>query len=476
MTTFTVRAYWLALALVPILGCGTPASSNGTDAAPQSSANINLIFVVSEDRNFNASDDFNPVTANLTSKGLQRALLLAPYLQETILGNNNANGIYALEPMTHLQTANQYPDMVAIETIQQFALLNQISLPQSPLGSTLYKANSFPINVSYANGQTIPGVAPPLIVSPGCQGLDFTDQNGDNEMLIASILSYGTPGYFVFSAPWETVQDVLNKVNASRKFNLSLPSIYQGPNTIYALSVSTSGTASLTTYDSNLTPPSSDPVLPAHGISSAACSKSQFHIVVNTPTPPVSNTNETMYLIRHAEAHPTPGWDDGNYVAAGQWRALDLPIALKGKISPDEVYSIDPAQAGPSGNLDFSYVRPALTVAPYAIVNNLPYHLAAGFALNDISDVTQNTIDFFFSSTQFSNRKILLAWEHEHLPPLVNALLKSYGSNQTVPSWPQDDYDSVWKVSLDNSGNLSVDNSICEGIDSSTLPKTAPMF
>jgi hypothetical protein len=444
--------------------------------SPQPATNINLIFVVTEDQSFNDSGDFNPVTANLTNKGLQRALLLAPYLQKAVLGNNNANGIYALEPMTHLQTANDYPDMVALETIQQFAVMNQISLPQSTLSPILYKANSFPINVSYAIGQSIAGVAPPFDSCQGCQGLDFNDQNNDNEYLIQSILSFGTPGYFVFSAPWETVQDILTKLNTAKGYNLSLPSAYQGPNYVYALSVTTSGSASLTTYNSNLDPSSSYPTLPPHVINSAVCRLPHFNISASTPTPPLSNTNETMYLIRHAEAHPTSGWEDGNYVAAGQWRAIDLPIALSGKITPDEVYSIDPAQSGGAGNLDFSYVRPSLTVAPYAIANHVPYHLAAGFELDDLANVTQNTINFFFDNPQFSNHKILLAWEHEHYPPLVNALLAMYGSSQTVAAWPQDDYDSIWTVRLDSAGNLTVDNSLCEGIDSATLPKTAPQF
>jgi hypothetical protein len=117
-----------------------------------------------------------------------------------------------------------------------------------------------------------------------------------------------------------------------------------------------------------------------------------------------------------------------------------------------------------------------LTVAPYAIANNLPYFLVADFELDDVSNVTPNTINFFFGSSQFSNHKILLAWEHEHYPPLINALLKMYGSSQTVAAWPQDDYDSIWTVRLDSSGNLTVDNSLCEGIDSATLPKTAPQF
>ncbi len=64
--------------------------------------------------------------------------------------------------------------------------------------------------------------------------------------------------------------------------------------------------------------------------------------------PAGTNTNETVYWVRHAEAHPTSWWEEGNYVGAGQWRALDLPNALRGKIKPDQVYSIDPAQVIPS--------------------------------------------------------------------------------------------------------------------------------
>jgi hypothetical protein len=190
----------------------------------------------------------------------------------------------------------------------------------------------------------------------------------------------------------------------------------------------------------------------------------------------VKNTNETLYLIRHAEAHPIPTWENGNYVAQGQWRSLALPAALKGKIAPDQVYSIDPAQVVPSGYFGWSYVRPSLTIQPYAIANNLPYNLVANFELDDTTTVTQNTIDFFFNEPQFSNHKILLAWEHEHFPPLVSALLKIYGSSQTAPAWASGDYDSIWTVTIDANGNLTANNALCEGISMATLPETPPQF
>jgi len=470
-----------ALLLIPLAGCGAPSSPvapdpAAPDPAPLASGNINLIFVVSEDLNNNQSGDINPVTANLTGQGLGRALMMGSYLQEKVLGNQNVTGIYALEPMTHLQTTDNYPDMVALETVQQFAMLNVATLDESPAGPALVAANSFPINVGYAQGQTVPDVAAPLNACASCQGIDFTDQNSDNESLIKTVIDYGDPGYFVFSAPWKTTQNLLAAANAAHSYGLTLPSSYQGPNFVYAVSITPSGTASLTTFNSTLNPPPTFPALPPPALAGALCSLPAFNISAPSSHPPVTNTNETLYLMRHAEAHPTLAWEDGNYVAAGQWRALDLPNALRGKISPDQVYSIDPAQTMPSGLSGWSYVRPSLTVEPYAIANNLPYHLVSDFELDDPFTIDTNTIDFFFDNPQFSNHKILLAWEHEHFPPLVNALLKIYGSSQTVAAWPSGDYDSIWTITIDSVGNLKVDNATCEGISSTAIPPSAPQF
>jgi len=63
---------------------------------------------------------------------------------------NNVTGIYALEPMTHFADRKQLPRMAALETIQQFALLNQIALPNESDGLTQFTGNSYPLNTSYA--------------------------------------------------------------------------------------------------------------------------------------------------------------------------------------------------------------------------------------------------------------------------------------------------------------------------------------
>ncbi len=511
--TFT-RVVLGTLLISPLIGCG---GSSGSDApAPLSSQNINLIFVLSPDLTYAANGDINPVTANLTNQGLNRSLKMATYLKTQVLGNQNVTGIYAVAPMTHLQTANNLPDLASISAIQQFAMLNQITLP----AGAAQPANSFPLNVSYAAGMLLPtGVAEPyagLLPCPACQGLDFSNSGGNNDALVARIVAAKTTGFHVFSAPWETASAMLTNINKLYGSSLEMPSGYVGPNQVYAVAITPSGSASLVTYNSHLTPAATAPVLPAalpQTTCTAQMQKFSFSITVGQPysqtldgvtttgasnalavKPTGINTNQTMYMIRHAEAHPTSSFDDGNYVAAGQWRALGLADALRGKISPDLVMSIDPAQvAGMPNNPNmYSYVRTDMTAEPYAIANNLPFYLVASFSLMDVdysnlpaslatSQSVINATNYFFMGGNYSNKKILLAWEHDHLPPTLNDLLSRYFPNGGAPLfsntfWPSADYDTIWTVKLDAQGNLTADNASCEGIDSVNLPPTAPQF
>jgi len=485
-----VLSLLLALALTPAAGCG---SSHPVPPvpAPLRAGNVNLIFVVSEDLAYHASGDLNPMTANLTNQGLQRSLLLAPFLKQQVLGGGNVTAIYALEPMTHLQTASNYPDMVGVETIQQFAMLNQITLSSDQYGGTPLAGHSYPINDSYADVPLPIGVVPPQQYCANCQGLDFRDQDGDNEALVTRIVNANAPGFYVFSAPWETVSALMANINKLEHYNLALPASVSSPNFIYAISVTPSGSASLVTYDSHITPPATYPVLSPPPASAACTAQTHFSITVTggqngAVIPAGINTNETLYIIRHADAHPQLYWDDNNYVGAGQWRALDLPDALLGKVNVNQVYSNDPAQFG-QGSLDFvtqyhnwSSVAPPLTAAPYAIANNLPYNLVTSFDLSD-SNVAQETSTFFFfiNGGQFSNQNVLLAWSFQFIQPTIAALLTSYNAGPLAPPsdvWPPTDYDTIWTVKLDAHGNLTVNNGMCEGISSAALPATPPQF
>jgi hypothetical protein len=376
--------------------------------------------------------------------------------------------------------------MAAIGYIQQFALLNQITLTGvGGAGSPFYTAHSFPLNASPVTSS----IAKPLNFCPDCQGLDFNNTGSNNDSLVAGIIAINAPGFYVFSAPWETISALMTNINSQQSYNLNIPASFQGANLVYAISITPLGSARLVTYNSNLNPPSTYPVLPAP-LTAASCpglttTPKLFNIAATAGVITAGiNTNQTMYLIRHAEAHPWSGWDDGNFVAAGQWRALALPDALKDKISPTQVYSIDPAQVYPgayitAGNASFSYVRPSLTAWPYAIANNLPYYLVSEFEIFDPGSPAA-TVRYFFFDPKFSGQTILLAWEHAHFPYIINALLGYYpgGSAQALATdaWPDTDYDTIWTVKLDGQGNLTVNNALCEGIDSTALPDTAPPF
>jgi len=94
-------------------------------------------------------------------------------------------------------------------------------------------------------------------------------------------------------------------------------------------------------------------------------------------------------------------------------------------------------------------------------------------------DAANLTRDFFFTGGALSHRTAVLAWQFQSIPPAVNALIRSYfpaGGGPVAPDWAVTDYDSVWTVKLDAAGNLSVDNALCEGIDSARLPAVAPRF
>jgi len=484
----------LLLLVMLLAGCGGGSSSNSaTSAAPAglSAGNVNLIFVVSDDLAFHGTGDVDPQTANLTDRGLQRSLRMAGFLKRHVLGNKNVSGVYALEPMTHLQTANSYPDMAAAETIQQFALLNQITISSAlPPQFFPFTGNSYPINASYASSGVPTGVATPTPACPSCQGLDFPDQGGDNETLATGIITADVPGFYVFSAPWETASALLAGINRIEDYRLTLPANYAGPNFIYAFTISPSGSANLVTFNSNLNPPSAYPTLPAKVPRTKTCTGQPPFPAIKVTVgsggammPSGINTNETVYIIRHADAHPLEFWTDGNYICAGQWRALDIPNvlagALQGKVAPQHVYSSDPSQVSPGTQNSWSGVAPALTAEPYAIANNLPYDLVASFDIS-ASNGPQLTSDFFFTGQNLSGQTLLMAWSYQFIQPTISDLVAKYfppgATPPTVPDWPDTDYDSIWTVTLDANGNLSVDNSMCEGIDSAALPATCPQF
>ena len=116
--------------------------------------------------------------------------------------------------MTHLQTANNYPDMAAIGFIQQFALLNQITLtgaggPGSPLYRQQLPAQCI-VCVRVRAQRSCYAIASP---ARAARGWISTTRAGNNDALVTRIINANVPGFYVFSAPWETISALMANIN-----------------------------------------------------------------------------------------------------------------------------------------------------------------------------------------------------------------------------------------------------------------------
>jgi hypothetical protein len=417
--------------------------------APLDPRAINLVFV--------PPAEANPATGALTPRGLNRAIRLGPWLAH--LSGAAADGIYALAPATHLVgPKSDVPDLAPLATIEPFALL--------------YDA---PVAASTA------AVSAAACAKTPCQGIDYADKDEANEALVERILQAHRPGMFVFAAPPATLNRMMRRIAAAAGWKLALaPLRADDRERIVTISLAPgAASAALREYRADVAPPSAYPNPGLRG--GAACLEAPLAIssAARGLRPPAGvNRNETVYFIRHAEAHPTPLFENGNLVCQGEWRALGAgPILIKkiGRV-PDFVYASDPSQPlrARSGAAYFSYVRPALTLAPFAAEYGAPLRLASDVDWWNAEAVAK----FFFfggAGSRFDGKTVLVAWEHLAIGRIVGALLHDYRLDPAeLPRWNRNDYDTIWKVRLDDRGNLtfSVD---CEGIPSGSLPPACPL-
>lgn len=144
----------------------------------------------------------------------------------------------------------------------------------------------------------------------------------------------------------------------------------------------------------------------------------------------------TIVLIRHAEK-PLKG---DNLSPEGLHRALQLPAVLHSKFGvPDYLYV-------PALVMDTStaHARMFQTATPMAVQYNLSIN--SKFSEKDVTGVIQDV--------RAKTGTVLMVWEHHGINELVLAL----GVN-TAPPWPDDDYDSIWIVTLTQNGapRLTID-------------------
>jgi hypothetical protein len=146
---------------------------------------------------------------------------------------------------------------------------------------------------------------------------------------------------------------------------------------------------------------------------------------------------ETIVAIRHAEK---PASSLGQLTCKGLNRALALPKVLIPRYGkPDRIYAPDPGKRiGRLGNLNYSYVRPLMTIEPIAIQLEMPVNALIGF--KNLGQLRKELL-----SPENNNSVIYLAWEHAYLNEFAKRLLKAYRKDPSiVPDWPNDDYDRIY--------------------------------
>lgn len=405
-----------------ITGCNS--GNNTTTATPtQPVLNqnaLNLIFV--------QSFESNPAANNLSVTGFNHSLLFGQLLNQ--ITNSQVSQIYALIPSTNV--INGYPDMKPLQSIENFAVLNMESVVDSLTTDTTQAAS-----------------------------------------VINQVIQGNTKGNYVFALPASVINGVLSQLNLPSFSFVPLGNVNQ----YIVVSINNQEQVTANTYNDGIIPSSTYPQLNLS--TGAQCQESSVTIKTDGKSPPGMSINETVYFVRHVEAHPN-GFEDGNYVCQGQWRAIGAPPVLLSKMGglPDYVFSSDPSELiGGSNQQVYSYVRPSLSVNPFTISYNMPLNLveSSQFQWYDAPALAQ----FLFTGGSFNDKTILVSWEHGNIQEAVyylfNDIYNNPGLAAQVPQWGGNDYDTIWKVRLDDKGNATFSN-ICEGISESALPLSCPTF
>ncbi|SMC20402.1 hypothetical protein SAMN02745857_00939 [Andreprevotia lacus DSM 23236] len=368
---------------------------------------------------------------NLSVTGLNHALRIGQQLNSLTAGRmNQVQQVYAL---TMAGDAN---NMATLESIEPYALLNN-------LGVSVQKLQ--PGDASAYN-------------SPAW----FAQQ----------IVANQPRGTYILSMPADVLQQFVGSLSNS---SVDLQGAHQ-----YVVLSGRDQPFALSSYDDQTPDAKEYPLAPLRLRS--ACPQTPVEIHAKAPKDLRPYTAQSVYLVRHVEAHPSGNFENGNYVCQGQWRALGANARLLEKMrdrKPDYIFTSNPANIiGCSGTC--SYIRPSLTVAPFAIQHDLPLTLAE-FQWNDAADLAQSLFnrDSPYFRHAASGNSILVGWEHAHIEKAVKYLFTTIYQNpqaaSQIPAWSFDDYDTVWELSTSKDGELTFKNT-CEGIASASLPSTCPAF
>jgi hypothetical protein len=164
--------------------------------------------------------------------------------------------------------------------------------------------------------------------------------------------------------------------------------------------------------------------------------------------PGTTGNIETLVFVRHGEK-PSAGL--GQLSCKGLNRSLALPAVIAAKYGkPDAIYAPDPGERKDDGGQPYYYVRPLATIEPTAIQFGLPVQTPYGYS--QIAALGSALVD-----PKWRNQTVLVAWEHREIEQLVRQIIAAHGGKASdvreVPKWQSADFDSIYVVRIDWSGD-----------------------
>lgn len=408
------------------------ASAAFAQQMPPLNANAwNLVFVQS----FEASSKTN----NLSAQGFNHALLFGQLLNTITAGK--AGDVRQLYSFVSKSTPQ---DMTSLQSIEPYAVLNNRSVSHVVVGSG--------------------GVS------------DY----GSSAYVISNLLSNQPRGDYIIAMPAAMINSTIKSLGYQ---TASVTGLTPGNYNQYLVLSIENGKAAVNVYDDDLKPGTHYPKLHLRPSANYSCPESSVTFTVKKPKHSKYrfNTNQTVYFVRHVEAHPNNGFENGNFVCQGEWRAIGVNGILLKKVGGkvDNIFTTNPEDLI-GCTTRCSYIRPSLTISPFAIQNGQPLKLAQ-FQWNDAPTLaaslfTKNTP---YSSKAFNNSVTLVAWEHGNIEKAVHYLIgviyDDPKAEKQIPAWSFTDYDTIWELKSDGKGDITFSNS-CEGIDTNSLPSTCPAF
>jgi len=156
---------------------------------------------------------------------------------------------------------------------------------------------------------------------------------------------------------------------------------------------------------------------------------------------------ETLIFVRHGEKPPE---GLGQLSCKGLNRALALPAVIAARYGkPDAIYAPNPAEQKDDNGHRYYYVRPLATIEPTAILFGMPIQTPYGYSELDALQTT-------LVAPQWRGRTVLVAWEHREIETLVRRVVAEHGGRANdVPRWESADFDSIYVVRIDWSGDTA---------------------